>query len=173
MESKPSKFQLKRVLVQGKISPLKESRQLAGAFGELLKYEEWTGNRLRVVGTEDGLPVTENAGPWKISIKPTDSASVIEIKGLFFAHDRSVCIDLAGKTLFVGDAAFVGSEIGGKSPMFQNTEFTGYSFKNDEFGSAAILFLNDGRLVLDFHKTIVDGTRAQECGVLAGRKTVD
>ena len=154
---------------------LQKSREFAEEFDGLFRYEKWQGNRLRVVGMDDGMPVTENAGPWNISIAPTDSVSMIEIKGLFFAaaHDCTVRIDLVDKALLIGDTTFAGSKISGKSPMFQGTEFVGFSFENDHSGSASILFLNDGRLCMDFHKTIVNNTRAQEYGVLTGRQTED
>ncbi len=138
-------------------------------LAKLLDSAKWSGHRLRVTGLKDGLPVTESIGPWHLILVPTPDKSVIEIKGLLFAKGFSVKIDLDRDVLIVKGSEFQGRSITGDSPMFQNAGFKGITFKRNlgfVMGSASILFLDDGRLVMDFHKIRVNGNKAGEYGVL-------
>ncbi len=141
----------------------------SGDLAKLLDHARWSGHRLRVTGMSGGLPVTENIGPWHIILVPTADKSVVEIKGLLFAKGFSVKIDMDRDVLIVNNSEFQGESITGNSPMFQNAGFKGVDFKRNlglVMGSAAILFLDDGRLVMDFHKIRVNGIKAGEYGVL-------
>ena len=134
----------------------------------LLNQHRWTGHRQRVTGVEGGLPVTESIGPWNIALIPSDG-HVIEIRGLLFAKGFTVKLDMDRDVLIVNDVEFRGSPISGESPMFQSAPFQGVSFKQEDLGltmgSASILFLDDGRVAMDFHKVVVNGEKAGEYGV--------
>lgn len=140
-----------------------------GSLSKLLGHAKWSGHRMRVTGMRGGLPVTENIGPWHIMLMPTSDKSVVEIKGLIFAEGFSVKLDVNRDVLIIKDTEFKGRSLQGNSPMFQNAAFEGVVFERDlglVMGSASILFLDDGRLSLDFHKVLVNGAKAGEYGVL-------
>jgi len=140
-----------------------------GRLPELLDHAKWSGRRLRVTGMRGGLPVTEDIGPWHIIVVPTSDQSVVEIKGLLFAKALTVKLDVNRDVLIVEGSEFPGRPITGNSPMFGNAGFRGVHFGRQSgltMGSASILLLDDGRLSMDFHKTVVNGTRAGEYGVL-------
>jgi hypothetical protein len=140
-----------------------------GNLSKLLDHAKWSGYRMRVTGMSDGLPETEEIGPWHIFLVPTSDQSVIEIKGLHFARGFTVKLDVNRDVLIIKDVEFKGRPLKGNSPMFQNAPFQGVVFKGElglVMGSASILFLDDGRLCMDFHKVIVNGTKAGEYGVL-------
>ena len=140
-----------------------------GELSSLLDHAKWSGYRMRVTGVQNGLPVTENIGPWHIILVPTADQSVVEIKGLLFAQGFAVKLDMKRDVLTINDADFEGRPLKGNSPMFQNAAFQGVVFERDlgpVMGSASILLLEDGRLSMDFHKVIVNGSRAGEYGVL-------
>ena len=140
-----------------------------GDLSMLLDHSKWSGHRLRVTGRKSGSIVTQNIGPWHIILIPTADESVVEIKGRLFSKGFTVKLDMNRDVLIIKDMEFKGSPIKGKSPMFQNTPFQGVAFKRElglVNGSASILFLEDGRLSMDFHKVVVNGTRAGEYGVL-------
>jgi hypothetical protein len=140
-----------------------------GSLSKLLEHAKWSGQRMRVTGVRAGLPVAEKIGPWHIILMPTSDESVVEIKGLLFAQGFSVKLDVNRDVLIIKDAEFKGRPLQGNSPMFQNTAFEGVVFERDlglVMGSASILFLDDGRLSMDFHKVLVNGAKAGEYGVL-------
>lgn len=140
-----------------------------GKLKRLLNQPKWSGNRLRVTGVRGGLPVTENVGPWHIAFFPLGN-HVVEIRGLLFAKDHSVKLDMDRDVLIVNGVEFIGSPLTGESPMFQNAPFRGVSFEKAglalTMGSASILFMNDGRLVMDFHRVVLNGSKTGEYGVL-------
>jgi len=140
-----------------------------GSLSKLLDHAKWSGHRTRVTGIRDNLPVTENIGPWHIIIVPTSEKSVVEISGLLFAKPFSVKLDVNRDVLIIKNTEFEGRPLKGNSPMFQNASFQGIVFERQlglVMGSASILFLEDGRLAMDFHKVIVNGSKAGEYGVL-------
>jgi hypothetical protein len=140
-----------------------------GELKPLLDHPKWSGDRLRVTGIKGGIPVTKSIGPWHIALFPAGD-HIVEIRGLLFAKGHSVKLDMDRDVLIVNGVEFKGSFNTGESPMFENAPFRGVSFEKEglglTMGSASILFLDDGRLVMDFHKVVVEGTRAGEYGVL-------
>jgi hypothetical protein len=147
-----------------------------GSLGKLLDHAKWSGNRLRVTGMRNGMAVTESIGPWHIILVPTSDASVVEIKGLLFAKGFSVELDLDRDILIVNDSEFQGHAASTNSPMFENAGLQGVYFDRGlglVMGSASIGFLDDGRVVMDFHKVIVNGTKAGEYGVLHASEAED
>lgn len=140
-----------------------------GKLAALLDHAKWSGHRMRVTGIRNGLPVTENLGPWNINVIPTPDQSIVEIKGLLFAKAFTVTLDVNRDVLTINDAIFKGRPLKGNSPIFQNAAFQGVVFERDSgliMGSASILFLDDGRISMDFHKVFVNGSKASEYGVL-------
>lgn len=143
-----------------------------GRLTQLLEHAKWSGNRLRVTGFRDGLPVTQDIGPWHIVIVPTAEQSVVEIKGLLFAKGFSVKLDVNRDVLVIKETEFAGKPLSGKSPLYANAAFQGVGFESElglVMGSASILFLEDGRVSLDFSKVMVNGAKAGEYGVLEAR----
>lgn len=155
------------------LASLAIAKEKNGPFSALLSHAKWSGNRLRVTGIKDGLPVTESIGAWHVIVVPTSDSSIVELKGFLFAENFSVKLNLAQESLIIKDAEFQGSSIKGNSPMFQNLGFQGFKFERKlglVLGSASLLFLEDGSIVFDFDKVVVNGARAREYGVLEAVK---
>ena len=136
---------------------------------ELIGCSKWSGKRLRVTGMKDGFPVTESVGPWHIILVPTAIASVVEMKGFLFAKNLEVKLDLHREVMTINGVEFIGTPLTGNSPMVQGAKFTGVKFESKvglTMGSAAILFLEDGRALMDFDKVLINGKRAREYGIL-------
>lgn len=145
-----------------------------GSLQTILDSAKWSGHRLRVTGVRNGTLVTENIGPWHIIFLPTPNRSIVEIKGLLFAANYSITLDMERDVLTVNGVDFKGRPVSGNSPMFNGTRFQGVVFEKHlglTMGSASILVLEDGRLCLDFHKVIVNGLKAGEYGVLNASAT--
>ena len=145
--------------------PPSGSRELA----PLAAHERWEGDTLRVVGVRDGLPQSEPVLEWALRVVPRGEDR-IEIRGLHFAGEETVEVDLARNALRIGGEVFEGRVLSGSSPLFGNTPFEGVTFTRGRgrvYGKASILILADGRVALDFDKVFVNGRRAQEYGAVA------
>jgi hypothetical protein len=141
----------------------------------LLKSAVWSGDRLRVVGVKEGFPVTESVGPWRIELAPHPEKNLIDLKGLKFAgkHKLRVQLDLDNDSLLIGGKLFEGRKISGKSPIARSAAFKGLAFERDGAdieGKASIIFLEDGRTVMDFHKIYIGDAKAGEYGTLSQGK---
>src|SRR5262249_20208354 len=115
-----------------------------GALTPLVRHAIWTGHRLRVTGGQNGLPVSERIGPWRIELHPDPKQNAVEIKGLIFAKNAIVRLDLDRDTLVIDGEEFQGRRGTGKSPLFGEIQFNGVAFEREEgkvTGKAAILIL--------------------------------
>jgi hypothetical protein len=91
----------------------------------LQKAQKWSGDRLRVTGVRDGLPVTESIGPWEVETAPAGKEGVIELRGIRIGSERSVQLDLARGLLLIDGQPFAGRALTGKSPTANNAPFKG------------------------------------------------
>ncbi len=141
-----------------------------GALAPLARHPHWSGNRLRVTGLLGDRIVTEPVGTWAFSIRPDPDTNVVELGGLVFAGEPTF-LDLDTDTLTIGGELFRGQTVSGTSPMFDGLPFVGVRFEKGDgevTGKASILFLQDGRVVMDFYHLTVRGVRAGTYGVLTG-----
>ena len=148
---------------------LEMSKSAKGHLTPLLASPNWSGDRLRVAGIENGKPVTASIGPWNIQLAPDTEKNVVQIKGLAFADDATVTLDMDQDVLTIDGQEFTGKVIEATSPMFDNLPFQGVSFERADglvYGKASIIFLDDGRAAMDFDKVYVDGKRAREYGAI-------
>jgi hypothetical protein len=139
------------------------------------KHRKWSGNRWRVTGIRDGYPVTESIGAWQIEAVPAKRGPVIELRGIRLGELRSVQLDLARGLLLIDGEPFVGRPIAGKSPIVRDAPFKGAVFERQDgsiTGKAALLFLEDGRALLDFYKVWAKGQRGAY-GALSPEKAAD
>jgi hypothetical protein len=148
---------------------LEISKSAKGHLTPLLVSPAWSGDRLRVASIENGRPVTASIGPWNIQLVPDIEQNVVQIKGLAFADDATVTLDMDQDVLAIDGHKFAGKAIEATSPMFDNLPFKGVSFERVDgpvYGKAAVIFLDDGRVAMDFDKVYVDGKRAREYGAI-------
>jgi len=95
----------------------------------------------------------------------------VELRGLLFAKNFPVILDLDQNQLIIKGQRFPGRPLAGTSPLAQGARYRGMSFEctsGDVFGKAAILILDDGRAAIDFDKVFVHGVRAHEYGIVSG-----
>jgi hypothetical protein len=141
-----------------------------GHLSAVLRADVWSGDRLRVTGMADGFPITESIGEWRIELVPEVDKNVVRLQGLLFASECDVSLDMDRDVLTIDGHEFAGLPIADKSPMFQDMPFEGVAFERVEgptAGRASIIFLEDGRTVMDFDKVVLNGVRAREYGVLS------
>jgi len=132
----------------------------------------WNGDRWKVVGMSDGFPVTEGIGPWEISVQPTDKDGVFSLRGIRVGKECTVELDTNRGVLSIDGTSFVGKPLTGKSCIVRGAPFKGAVFECNQLnisGSAAILVLDDGRLLFDFYKVRMHGGRG-EYGILSSKK---
>ncbi len=113
---------------------------------------------------------TESIGRRRIRLVPDADENVVRLQGLHFARDCEVSLDMDRDVLTIDRHEFAGRPIADKSPMFQDMPFEGVAFERLEgptAGWASIIFLEDGRTAMDFHKVVLNGVRAREYGVLS------
>lgn len=174
-----------RASLRGDIPPSKEllvtiQKSLAG----FAKTQTWSGERWAGV-RGDGSPVS--AGPWQIETVATEKEGVFELRGITLGEPRSVQLDLSKGFLTIdGETFYATRAVWGKYRGLGDTPYQGARFERPDsrlfggegnfYGAAAILLLEDGRAVVDFH-----GARAQnglfptkgESGVLSPARGAD
>lgn len=156
----------------GKQRLLEMAQSAKGHLTPLLASPAWSGDRLRMAGLENGKPVMASIGPWDIRLAPDSDRNVVEIKGLHFAKKSIVTLDVDKDILEIDGHQFAGRVIESTSPMFDDLPFKGVSFERPDgavCGRASIIFLEDGRVALDFHKVYVHGNRAGEYGAVVAQ----